>query len=281
MFDFMQRVFTRPAPFEVYGAGDLWTDGYISSKMLELHLNEDIDAASRKITFIENSVNWLSEKFSICDNTEIIDFGCGPGLYTTRLAKRNAHVTGVDFSENSLRYAKKTAIDNELSINHVLQNYLSYEASDRFDLVMMIMCDFCVLSPEQRKIMIEKFQKILKPGGHVVLDAYTMNAFCQREESASFGSNFMDSFWSSGEYFGICNVFKYDQEKVILDKYTIIEKERTRVFYNWLQYYEPSGIAGEFESAGFEIDGIYGDVAGSELNEDSCEFAIVAKKRKT
>jgi 2-polyprenyl-3-methyl-5-hydroxy-6-metoxy-1,4-benzoquinol methylase len=38
------------------------------------------------------------------ESTEIADFGCGPGLYTEKLAERGATVTGIDFSENSIRH---------------------------------------------------------------------------------------------------------------------------------------------------------------------------------
>jgi len=83
-------------------------------------------------------------------NTEIADFGCGPGLYTTRLAERGAIVTGIDFSENSLRHAKQVADEKGLDITYVLRNYLDFDTTDRFDLIIMIMCDYCALSPGQR-----------------------------------------------------------------------------------------------------------------------------------
>ena len=40
--------------------------------------------------------------FCIAESTRIADFGCGPGLYTTRLARKQAQVTGVDFSKRSI-----------------------------------------------------------------------------------------------------------------------------------------------------------------------------------
>ena len=51
--------------------------------------------------------------------------------------------------------------------NYVHTNYLDFETSDSFDLITMIMCDFCALSPEQRKIMLIKIQFILEAGGSV------------------------------------------------------------------------------------------------------------------
>ncbi|WP_222842181.1 class I SAM-dependent methyltransferase [Endozoicomonas montiporae] len=66
--------------------------------MLECHLNESIDISSRNHEFINRSVDWIVSHFGIDSNTSIIDFGCGPGLYTSLFAKHKANVTGVDFS---------------------------------------------------------------------------------------------------------------------------------------------------------------------------------------
>jgi 2-polyprenyl-3-methyl-5-hydroxy-6-metoxy-1,4-benzoquinol methylase len=72
----------------------------------------EIDASSRNTGFIKRSVEWIVSRFEVDKNSEIADFGCGPGLYTNLLAERGAMVTGIDFSENSLKYAKQTAAEN-------------------------------------------------------------------------------------------------------------------------------------------------------------------------
>ena len=109
MFKELKEINSRPTPFQFYTADELWTDEHTSKQMLEYHLNESIDASSRNKSFIERSVEWIVFHFEVDKNTEIADFGCGPGLYTTRLAERGAIVTGIDFSENSLKYAKQVA----------------------------------------------------------------------------------------------------------------------------------------------------------------------------
>jgi 2-polyprenyl-3-methyl-5-hydroxy-6-metoxy-1,4-benzoquinol methylase len=72
-------------------------------------------------------------------------------LYTERLAKCGANVTGIDFSKRSIEYAMDVAAREQLNIRYVNQNYLEFETEDRFDLVLMIMCDFCALSPHKEK----------------------------------------------------------------------------------------------------------------------------------
>jgi cyclopropane fatty-acyl-phospholipid synthase-like methyltransferase len=278
MFQELQKINARPKPFQFYTADELWTNEHTAKHMLKYHLNETIDVSSRNRHFIERSVEWIVSHFEVDNNTEIADFGCGPGLYTTMLAERGAIVTGIDFSENSLKYAKQVAAEKGLNVNYVFTNYLDFETTHRFDLITMIMCDFCALSPEQRKIMLSKFHSMLKPDGSVLLDVYSLNSFNQREESATYERNQQDGFWSPEDYYCFVNTFKYEKEKVILDKYTIIEESRKRVVYNWLQYYSKDFLIKEFEENSFRVQEVYSDVAGKAFSSESPEIAIIAKK---
>jgi SAM-dependent methyltransferase len=278
MFEELERINERPEPFEFYTASDLWTDEHTSKQMLSFHLNEAIDVSSRNAEFINRSVEWIAFEFNIGRDTKIADFGCGPGLYATHLAKRGANVTGIDFSKRSIEHAKEVAAREQLNISYVKQNYLEFETEGRFDLVLMIMCDFCALSPTQRKGILSKFHNILKPSGSVLLDVYSLSAFEQREEAVTYEVNQQNGFWSPNRYYGFLNTFKYDEEKVVLDKYTIIESERTRQVYNWLQYFAPEDLEREFIAAGLSVKGIYSDVAGTQYDRKSSEFAVIANR---
>ena len=277
MFNELLEINKRPKPFEYYTASELWANEHTSKKMLEYHLNESIDVSSRNINFINKSVEWIICHFNLNNDSELIDFGCGPGLYTTSFARNKIKVTGIDFSKRSIEYAKHIAKNDNLDINYINTNYLEYESSNKFDLVTMIMCDYCALSPEQRKLMLDKFKKILKTDGSILLDVYSLNFYNNREENAIYEFNQLSKFWSADDYYSFQNTFKYDKEKVILDKYTIIEKSRKRVVYNWLQYFSLDALKNEFEENGLNILEVYSDVAGSEYKNDSLEFAIVGK----
>ena len=278
MFKELKEINSRPTPFQFYTADDLWTDEYTSKQMLSYHLNESLDVSSRNKDFIERSEKWIASHFDINDKTEIADFGCGPGLYTIRMADRGAKVTGIDFSENSIKYAKKVADEKDLDITYVVKNYLDFETTDSFDLITMIMCDFCALSPAQRKIMLSKFHSILKPGGSVLLDVYSLKSFNQKEESVTYEKNQLYGFWSPADYYGFVNTFKYEKEKVILDKYTIIEDSRKRIVYNWLQYFSKESLIKEFEDNRFRVKEVFSDIAGKTFDSESTEIAVIAKK---
>jgi len=136
MFKELESINERPKPFQFYTASDLWTDEHTSKQMLSFHLNEAIDVSSRNAEFITRSVDWIATEFNIGRGYKIADFGCGPGLYAARLAKRGANVTGIDFSGSSIEYAKDIAAREQLNISYVNHNYLEFETEDQFDLVL-------------------------------------------------------------------------------------------------------------------------------------------------
>jgi len=278
MFAELEKINIRPKPFQYYTAEELWTDDHTSKQMLEFHLNESIDVSSRNKKFIDKSVEWILSTLSKIKNVSICDFGCGPGLYTSLFAENGADVTGIDFSARSIEYAKNAALGKNLNIDYVLQNYLTYDTDKRFDLITMVFCDYCALSPKQRKGLLSKFHKIIKPSGSVLLDVYSLSAFEQREEAATYEVNQLNGFWSPNRYYGFLNTFKYDEEKVVLDKYTIIELDCTRKVYNWLQYFAPEDLEREFIEAGFSVKGLYSDVAGTPYDRKSSEFAVIANR---
>lgn len=279
MFNQLEEINLRPKPFEFYTASDLWTDEYTSKQMLSFHLNEDVDVSSRKKSFIERSANWIVSHFDLCEGKAVADFGCGPGLYTQRLAKTNASVTGIDFSKNSIEYARDQARAENLNLNYVHQNYLEFRSDDTYDLITMIFCDLCALSPAQRKILLGKFRELLKPGGSILLDVCSIGYFDQRKEISTYEVVPAGGFWSPEKYYCFTNTFKYEDVKVTLDKHTVIEKNRTRQIFNWLQHYNQESIAAEFAQSGLIIEKYLANVAGDEFKADSGEFAVIAKAR--
>lgn len=237
-------------PYEK-GTANMWTDEYISKQLLELHINPDINIASRKEENIDKIINWILEQLDK-KNSHILDLGCGPGLYTEKLAKKGYKVTGVDFSQNSIEYAKNSAIQNNLDVNYICKNYLDLDFKEKFDLVIMIYCDFGVLSIEERKVLLEKVYSALKPGGIFVFDAlnkYTIN-------NIKFNRNWEFSkggFWQDKPYLCLLQSSHFPEKKAILDESIIIDEDNNYKIYRfWNHYFDKDDIKNIFEQLGFK-----------------------------
>lgn len=277
MFETLSAITHRPLVWSKYTAGQLWTDPHIATQMLNYHLNPDVDAASRNKKFVDESATWLASRFKLNRHSSVIDFGCGPGLYTSRFAMEGSNVTGVDFSSNSIGYAKRFAEENSLIINYIEQDYLTFETDKKFDLITMIMCDFCALSPEQRAVLLGKFKSMLTDGGSIVLDVYTDKAFENREESAIYEHNLMNGFWAPHDYYGFLNILKYPEERVVLDKYTIVDSDGERVIYNWLQYFTLEELTREVKRQGLYVESVYDSIRGATYT-GSDEMAVIIQR---
>jgi SAM-dependent methyltransferase len=276
LFEFLQEVSRRPEPFGEYTARDLWTDPHTAEQMLAYHLDTAVDAASRNHDFLDHSAEWIVSHFELAPGARVADFGCGPGLYAQRLSHSGLRVTGIDFSSNSIRYAREASEREGLDIEYIEADYLDFATDRRFDLVMMIMCDFCALSPQQRAVMLDKFRSMLAPGGSILLDVYGVPMFDEREESTTYAPNLMDGYWADAEYFGFVQSYKYQAERLILDKYTIVERDRTRWIYNWFQCFTPESLESEFAEHDLQIAKYLGNVAGGSYDLEATEFAVVA-----
>ena len=69
------------------GTSVMWTDEYISRQLLDIHLNKEVDLGSRKEETIKSTVEWILENVDK-EQLNILDMGCGPGLYTELLAEK-------------------------------------------------------------------------------------------------------------------------------------------------------------------------------------------------
>ena len=276
MYTELANIHKRPEPFSVYTADVLWTEPHLSQQMLHYHLNQDTDLASRPLSAINTVVDWIDGKFNL-NGKRVCDLGCGPGLYAHRFAEHGARVHGLDFSANSITYAQKAARETNSSVEYKVANYLKDPLPSEQDLVTMIYCDLCVLSHQQREVVYQKVRNALNPGGSFLFDVMSMSAYESREETSVFGRYFMEGFWAEGDYFAFQNTFKYDAEKVSLDKYTIIEAHRIWQVFNWKQYSDESDIIAELAQNGFDAVEIAYDFANSSNHGEKIHFGVIAK----
>ncbi len=91
-----------------------WNDPGFSRRMLAEHLSQAHDAASRRGSKIDAHVDWIDRVVLDAHPSRILDLGCGPGLYTSRLAERGHTCLGIDFSPASIEHATGTASSEDL-----------------------------------------------------------------------------------------------------------------------------------------------------------------------
>lgn len=277
MYDRLIEQHRRPEPFSRYTAATLWTDDHVSGRMLAHHLDADTDIASRKPATIDGIVAWIDRAIGLSGKA-VLDLGCGPGLYAARMAERGASVTGIDFSSRSIAWAREAATTAGLHIDYRHGDYLADDLPGDQDLILLIYGDLCALSPAQRRVLCDKVVQALKPGGAFICDAFSLGQYGERREVATCGRRFMDGFWAAGDYFGFLNTFLYDDIKLALDRYLIVEPERTREVFNWLQYFAPEALSEELAGASLVTEAVVEATTGAPWRDAAAMFAVVTRR---
>jgi len=279
-YPFLKTLAEKPLVFSVDTVSELWTDPYVSRQMLKCHLDPNLDRSSRRHAFIHRSCEWILSHFGLQEGSTIADFGCGPGLYCQLFAEKGLDVTGIDFSANSLDYARMVASERRTNISYVQQNYLEFQSDLKaFDLIQMIMCDYCAIGPQKRKKLLNRWATQLKPAGRVLFDVYSLQAFEASVEQTRISEHGEAGFWSEISCVECYQRFNYQECKVTLDRFQIAEPERHRILYNWLQYFDIDVLKQEVGECGFEIDEVFSNVAGDPFDPSSDEYAVVLRKR--
>lgn len=98
---------------------------------------------------------------------KLLDAGCGEGYLARHYAKLGATVTGVDISEKLIEISKKLARETEINVAFQVGDLSNLEVQDdSFDLIL---CNLVLLNIPCFQKALSEFNRILKPGGVLVV----------------------------------------------------------------------------------------------------------------
>ncbi|MFC2107181.1 class I SAM-dependent methyltransferase [Bacteroidota bacterium] len=266
---------------EIYEKGNsiMWTDPHISQQLLNVHLDSEVDLCSRNSGAINSTIEWLLSNID-SKSLKILDLGCGPGLYSEKLTKAGHNVTGVDFSANSIEYARKEAENKNLNITYLNENYLELELEEcSFDLVILIFTDFGPLLPVEREKLLKLIKRLLKPGGIFIFDVLNDNNL----EAMASPKNWEvaeEGFWKSKPYLALSESFIYEENKVILYQHLVMDEEENLNSYRfWTHYFSNEDLTKILQEHGFNNPVFYNNVLpeGDFWNGEKVTFCSVVK----
>lgn len=256
---------------------NFWNDPHISKELLKAHLDHDFEGASRKKAFIKKSVSWILQICQLYSCEDLLDLGCGPGLYTLPLAEKGFSVTGIDFSRRSISYAQSAAENKALKLSYYCEDYLSINYASKFDIAVMIYCDYGALSDQNRKTLLEKVYQSLRPGGLFLLDVFSISRFAAFEESTTWSYYPNGGFWHPENHIAIQQNKKFPSE-ISLENTVIINNSATSTYHIWNKYFTVGSLNAEIENAGFRVVSMFSDVSGAPFSSESSTIAVLLQK---
>ncbi len=173
-----------PAPWGE-GGNIPWDDPAFSRRMLDQHLSQDHDRASRRSDVIDSHVEWIHGALLKGEPGRILDLCCGPGLYTNRLAALGHDCVGVDFSPASIEHAGELSRESGVEVEYILGDVRDAEPGAAFNLVMLIFGELNVFPPADAALLVRKAHDALAPGGALLLEPQIYDAVRETGESPS------------------------------------------------------------------------------------------------
>ena len=128
------------------------------------------------------------------EKAQVLDVCCGVGQVSQQLILRDYQVTGLDGSENMLRYARENAPEG----NFILDDARFFTLSPIFDAAMSTDSSLNhMMTPEDLKRVFENVYAALKDGGLFLFDLGLENRY--RTVSVNDGELQADYAWTVGE----------------------------------------------------------------------------------
>ena len=119
-------------------------------------------------------LDWIDSLASLRGKT-VLDVGCGGGVLSESMARRAAHVTGIDLSTKALGVARLHALESEvmnLEYREIATEALAAERPASFDVVTCMEMLEHVPDPAS---VIEACGRLAKPGGWVFFSTLNRN----------------------------------------------------------------------------------------------------------
>jgi cyclopropane fatty-acyl-phospholipid synthase-like methyltransferase len=97
---------------------------------------------------------------------KVLEIGCGEGHQAIFLSKVGFNVTGIDRSENAIKFAKENAIKQNATANFKIEEYHQIESyKEKFDFVIDWRFLHEITEEDKREKYIHSVKKLLKPKG--------------------------------------------------------------------------------------------------------------------
>ena len=220
----IELIYRKPVP-DPWSEGDNipWNDPEFSERMLKEHLSQDHNAASRKKDKIKQHVQWIHDFVLKFKPVKILDLGCGPGLYSNRLAKLGHQCFGIDYSPASTSYAQHTAKTENLECHFLEADIREADFGEAFDVVMLIFGELNIFKPCDVKLILNKAWKSLNPGGIIILEPLTYECVHDWGNRTSSWYTSESGLFHPSDHIVMEEFFWEPEKKIATNRYYIVD----------------------------------------------------------
>jgi len=256
IIDTLWKIYRRPNPPLPWAEGGNlpWDDPDFSERMLREHLDESHGAATRVTAERALQMAWLWDKLGLQSGVRVLDVTCGPGLYAVEFAKRGCHVTGIDFSPASIRYAKALAERAGVARQcaFIQQDVRQMELNaESFDAALFIYGQLAVFKREEAQTLLVTIAQALKPGGKLCVELLNPDKVDKKHSTWWFTDN--KGLWGDQPFLHLGERYWDEAEEISIERFHTIHLETRQLEEVILcdQVYAVETMTGMMKKAGF------------------------------
>ncbi|MBN2295635.1 MAG: methyltransferase domain-containing protein [Pirellulales bacterium] len=253
-----------------------WHDPDFSRRMLNEHLSQDHDLASRRVEWIDRQVVWIHQGLLWGEASRILDLGCGPGFYLHRLGELGHYCCGIDFGPASIEYAQEQCPEDS-PCDFCLGDLRHTEFAGPYDLVMMIYGELNVFSPAEALGILRKAQASLAPHGRLIAEIQTADAVERMGRSDASVRQYESGLFSDRLHSCRTESQWLDDQRVAVQTFNVIEVDgsQTNTYRSTTKVWTDDELVELLENAGFRDAS---QVEDWPCNNDDLQLWVAEKK---
>lgn len=284
LMGFIDVVNRKPPQPWIDGEKIPWNEPSFSQRMLEEHLTQAHNAASRRFALIDQHVAWIDQHVLGGRPARILDLGCGPGLYLNRLVQLGHSGTGIDFSPASVAHARAIAEMAGLAAQYRLDDLRHAEfagpSDQAYDLALLLYGEFNTFRPADAQAILRKAHAALGAGGLLLLEPST---FVSVQSLGVHGPSWYaahSGLWSDHPHLVLQDNAWDSEQCASIERYIIIDAATGALVQHAMTTlaYEENELVGLLGDVGFVDIAAYPSLLGHADAEHAGFYAVLAKK---
>ncbi|PWS26643.1 SAM-dependent methyltransferase [Pedobacter yonginense] len=200
-------------------------------------------------------------------DSKMLDIACGKGRHSIYLNKKGFDVTGIDLSEQSIKYAK--AFENE-KLHFLVHDMRRLFYINYFDIALNLFTSFGYFDTEKDHVnALKTFRKCLKADGILVVDYFNTEKIVRNLNSCETKSLDGITF----------NITKNVSEGKIIKKINFEDKKKIYNFEERVQAFSLEDFTRMITKAGMVIQNTFGSYSLDNFDESNSDRLILICKK--
>jgi SAM-dependent methyltransferase len=244
-----------------------WYEGFFEGEWL------DRIAPGRPPEKTLEEVEFVAERLALGPGSRVLDLACGHGRHSVELARRGFRVTGLDLSPRSLALAREAARAAAVELELVEGDMRELAFDAEFDGIVNLFSSFGYFAePADDALVVAGVARALRPGGRFLVDVVSALGLARR---------YQERRWD--EVAGEAVMLEAREWDLLAGRtgavWTIVGEDGARTeLRHSIRTFAPWELATLLREGGLEVEGAWGDFAGTPLTHESWRLILLARR---